>query len=123
MDHQKASKRVCGRLGPLVVLALVSGSAFADGTPDFQNGKNRYEETCVACHGENGRGTIAGIPDFTSSKGPLQKSEDILLANIRDGLDRPEADMAMPPMGANPDLSEDDLRDILHYMLKAFKRR
>lgn len=123
MNDQEASKWAYRKLGSLFALALVAGPAVAEEAPNFQNGKDRYDETCIACHGDDGKGTIAGIPNFTSAKGPLQKSEAVLLASIRDGLDRPEADMAMPPMGGNPDLTEDDLRDILHYMIKTFKRR
>jgi len=90
---------------------------------DLANGRLKYEETCVACHGENGKPTIPGIPDFTSRKGPLQKTDDQLFKSIMDGVDRPEADMAMPALGGNPDLVEKDIKDILSYMREKFGKK
>ena len=89
---------------------------------DLANGREKYEETCVACHGENGKPTIPGLPDFTSRSGPLKKGNRVLLKSIVEGVDRPGADIAMPPLGGNPDLTEDDVRDILSYIRKNFYR-
>jgi cytochrome c5 len=89
---------------------------------DLANGREKYEETCVACHGENGKPTIPGLPDFTSRSGPLKKGNSVLLKSIVEGVDRPGADIAMPPLGGNPDLTEDDVRDILSYIRKNFYR-
>ena len=84
-------------------------------------GQEKYEETCIACHGENGKPTIPGLPDFTSRTGPLKKGNSALFKSVMEGVDRPGADMAMPPLGGNPDLTEDDVRDILSYMRKTFQ--
>jgi len=89
---------------------------------DLANGREKYEETCVACHGENGKPTIPGLPDFTSRSGPLKQGNSVLLKSIVEGVDRPGADIAMPPLGGNPDLTEDDVRDILSYIRKNFYR-
>jgi len=96
-------------------------SVYANEPRDINNGKEKYEETCVACHGEDGKPTLPGVPDFTSKKGPFKKPNGQLVKSIMDGIDRPEADLAMPPMGGNPDLTEKDIRDILSYMRKTFK--
>ena len=31
-----------------------------------------YRQTCMACHGANGKGAIPGAPDFTNPNGPLK---------------------------------------------------
>jgi len=100
-----------------------ASTAQANQPRDIDNGREKYEETCVACHGEKGKPTMPGIPDFTSRKGPLKKPNGKLVKSIIDGIDRPAADLAMPPMGGNPDLTEEDVRDILSYMRKTFKRK
>ena len=104
-------------------IPLASNTAFADVPENVANGQRQYEETCVACHGEKGKGTMPGIPNFTSRKSPLKKADAVLIKNIIEGIERPNADLAMPPMGGNPDLTEQDVRDILAYMQKAFKRK
>jgi len=109
-------------IGSVLVLG-VGAAAQANPSRDIENGKEKYEETCVACHGEKGKPTMPGVPDFTSRKGPLKKPNGKLVKSIVEGIDRPDADLAMPPMGGNPDLTEDDVRDILSYMRKTFKKK
>jgi mono/diheme cytochrome c family protein len=93
----------------------------ADETVDLENGKEIYDGTCVACHGEDGKGTMAGIPNFTSKKGPLAtKNDEALIESITDGLERPNADLAMPPLGGNDELTDEDVVDILAYLRKTF---
>ncbi|WP_286829225.1 MULTISPECIES: c-type cytochrome [Kordiimonas] len=104
----------------LIVISAFSVAAQA-APRDLVNGKEKYEETCIACHGENGKPTIPGLPDFTSRTGPLKKGNSALVKSVMEGVDRPGADMAMPPLGGNPDLTEDDVRDILSYIRKTFK--
>lgn len=107
----------------MAMIGSVGGTSVAYEPRDLENGRLKYEETCVACHGEKGKPTMPGIPDFTSRKGPLKKPNGKLVTSITEGIDRPEADLAMPPLGGNPDLTEKDVRDILSYMRKTFKRR
>ncbi len=103
------------------VASLVISSNGWAAPRDLANGQELYEETCIACHGDTGKGTMPGVPDFTSPKGPLKKGNSQLLESIQNGVDRPGADIAMPPMGGNPDLTEDDLRDILSYIRNTFR--
>jgi len=107
----------------IAIIGSVGGVTAANEPRDLDNGRLKYEETCVACHGEKGKPTMPGIPDFTSRKGPLKKPNGKLVISITEGIDRPDADLAMPPLGGNPDLSEKDIRDILSYMRKTFKRK
>ena len=64
-----------------------------------QIGKAVYESTCIACHGSDGTGTLPGVPDFTQSNGPLNKSDAVLVKHISSGFQGPDSPMAMPPKG------------------------
>jgi len=87
---------------------------------DSGRGAEIYAQTCVACHGADGRGTLPGVPDFTSKSGPLSKGDSVLLQHITDGFQTPGSVMAMPPKGGNPDLTEDDVIDVLYYIRGKF---
>jgi len=121
MTIKSASGTMAAHLAGLLVSVSLSTAAFAGG-PDLANGQERYEETCIACHGDNGKGTMPGIPNFASAKGPFAKTDAELTTSIIEGLESPGADLAMPAMGGNPDLTEDDVRDLIAYMRKAFTK-
>ena len=84
------------------------------------SGKDIYSQTCVACHGANGKGAIPGTPNFTKASGPLSKSDDELMHNISAGFQSPGSAMAMPAKGGNPDLNATDVRAVLDYMRESF---
>ncbi len=100
---------------------LLVGNSVAAGL-DLQNGAEVYGETCVACHGENGKGEIPGVPDFTSKDGPLSKSDEILIRNVTNGFISPGAVMEMPALGGNPDLTQQDVKDVIAYLRKTFQK-
>lgn len=112
----------------LVVATLGTGQAFADhfhgassATPDKAHGEKLYNTTCVACHGNNGKGSIPGVPDLRGQDSRLvQKDLEMLLHNVDAGYRSPGSMLAMPPKGGNAKLSEQDLVDILNYMRKEF---
>lgn len=83
-------------------------------------GKAVYEQTCIACHGADGKGAVPGAPDLTKKGGPLAKADAVLLENMIKGFQTPGSPMAMPPRGGNPTLTEDDLKAVLRYMRAAF---
>lgn len=89
---------------------------------DAARGAQIYSETCVACHGADGRGVIDGVPDFTIPSGRLAKSDETLLNNMINGFQSPGSSMAMPPRGGNPDLTDQDMADVLVY-LRAINER
>lgn len=80
-----------------------------------------YSQTCIACHGADGKGAIEGVPDLTLANGRLANPDDIVLKNIIDGYQSEGSLMAMPPMGGNPDLLDQDMADVLAYMRKEYK--
>lgn len=80
-----------------------------------------FHQTCVACHGEDGKGMIPGTPDFTKKGGGvLSKPHSVLTKHIRNGFQDPSSPMAMPPKGGNPGLSDQDIRDVHAYLHKRF---
>jgi mono/diheme cytochrome c family protein len=102
----------------LILVVSASGWAFADGTADA--GKAVYSQTCIACHGANGKGAIPGVRDLTEPDGALTKLDEELIENISNGMQSPGSFMAMPAKGGNPALSEDDIRAVLEYIRAEF---
>lgn len=91
-------------------------------TPDAENGKALYNTTCIACHGDDGKGSIPGVPDLRGTESRLmEKDIETLLHNVLAGYQSPGSMLAMPPKGGNTELSKQDALDILHYMRKAFR--
>lgn len=85
-------------------------------------GEQVYNQTCVACHGVDGKGRMPGVPNFTAPDGPLSKPDDILVRHILEGFRSPGSPMAMPPRGGNPDLNTADIRAVVGYLRASFGR-
>jgi len=88
--------------------------------PSGQSGSAVYHQTCAACHGANGKGSVPGAPDFTNKNGPLSKSDALLLQHIENGYQSPGSAMAMPARGGNPKLTDEDLKNTLTYIRQTF---
>ena len=101
----------------IVALASLATPAFASGS---EVGEKVYAQTCIACHGANGKGAIPGVSDFTKSDGPLAKSDDTLFASIRDGLVTPGKPLSMPSKGGNPSLTDEEIQAVLAYLRDNF---
>ena len=84
------------------------------------SGKTIYTQTCIACHGADGKGSLPGVPDFTGSKSPLSKDDATLTKNVLEGFQSPGSPMAMPPKGGNPDLNTDDIQAVMNYLRETF---
>lgn len=101
----------------LSVAVMIGLTAGAHAAPD---GKAIYEQTCIACHGANGKGALPGVPDLTGKSGRLSKPDGVLIKNMMDGFQTPGSPMAMPPKGGNPALTREDIESVLGYMRKRF---
>lgn len=113
-----------GMAGVVVALALGPASyVLASQTPQFANGAAVYAATCVACHGENGKGTIPGVPNFTKKKSPLSKSDQELVQSVLYGFQSPGSFMEMPARGGNPVLTEQDVLDVVSYLRGEFQKK
>ena len=102
----------------LVLLFGANVSAFADNA--VAAGENVFSQTCIACHGANGKGTIPGVKDLNAADGPLSKSDEELITNITNGFQSPGSPLAMPAKGGNPSLTEADIQAVLAYLRIAF---
>ena len=105
------------------ILALLPLLAFAEDMPvalDSAAGESVYSQTCVACHGANGKGAIPGVADLTDTDGSLSKADAELIKNITDGFQSPGSFMAMPAKGGNPGLTKEDIKAVLAYLRTTF---
>lgn len=103
----------------MLLTVLISTTALADGDT-VAIGKTFYSQTCIACHGANGKGAIPGVADLTKADGALAKSDDALIKSITEGMQTPGAALAMPPLGGNPSLTETDVKALLAYLRAEF---
>jgi cytochrome c5 len=88
---------------------------------DIDLGKKIYSETCMACHGSDGKGAIPGVPNMSGKDSPLaNNSESVLLQRIKSGYHDTHSSIAMPAKGGNPSLTDEDLKAVLHYMKNTF---
>ncbi len=83
-------------------------------------GREIYNGTCVACHGDDGTGAVPGAPDFTQQLGPLFQSDAVLMAHIELGLDHMHSLIAMPPKGGDESLTMEDIMNVLEYLHMRF---
>lgn len=98
----------------LLALAVLAESGLANG--DIQRGREVYESTCIACHGADGEGVLPGVPDLAEKDGPLSKPDEVLMKHMIEGFQSADSPLAMPPNGGNPDLTEEDIRNVLEYL-------
>ena len=69
-------------LWPILLLTLIiSGPAQSS---DVNKGQTIYRQHCTMCHGNTGKGNMAGAPDFKRGQG-LRKSDHSLLERIKVG--------------------------------------
>lgn len=82
------------------------------------SGQDIYKQTCIACHGADGKGTLPGAPDFTNAKGPLRQSDEVLIKRVTEGFKSPGSPMAMPAKGGNAALTDADIVEVIRYLRK-----
>jgi len=83
-------------------------------------GEQIYTQTCIACHGDDGKGALPGTPNFTDKHGRLSKTDEQLMDSLTNGLQSPGSPMAMPAKGGNSELAAGDLKMVLEYLRKTF---
>jgi len=91
-----------------ILLLTISASATAG---DPFKGREIYQQHCAGCHGDDGRGTQLGIPDFTRGQG-LLVSDLQLVETLRTGKNMMPAYQGM--------LSDQQLADAVTYIRTLF---
>lgn len=109
---QESNKMFTAEPGVPAETAASPGNVFS--------GSDIYSQTCIVCHGANGKGMVPGAPDFTRSEGSLSQSDEVLMQNIIKGFQSPGSPMAMPPNGGNANLTTADIQAVLGYLRESF---
>lgn len=68
-------------LGAAALTVAIATPAFA---ADPEEGERLYETHCEVCHGDDGRGRVAGAPDFSRGQG-LMAPDSTLVRLLRAG--------------------------------------
>lgn len=117
-DRRRVRVVVCG---VIPVLAVVLSFIRAETAGKAANGEELYIERCVLCHGEAGQGWDWGkkvirppVPVPNLVEVVSQRSDDYLVAVIRDGGEAVGLTRFMPAFGFN--MSEQELQDVVAYL-------
>ncbi len=100
-----------------------SAGAGAGAKNRIATGDAIFHQTCVACHGADGKGAVPGAPDFTDSKGVLSQADAVLENAILNGKTTPGVPIAMPPKGGNSNLDQEGIKSVLAYIRHAFLKK
>jgi cytochrome c5 len=101
-------QRITAGLLATLSLAVVSSAAVA------ADGKKVYETTCVACHA-TGVANAPKLGDKAAWSPRVATGKDALFKSVVNGKN------AMPPKAGNPNLSDDDIKAAIDYMLASVK--
>lgn len=86
---------------------------------DVTSGEELYRSTCLGCHGEGGVGITGLSKPIINSEFVASKTDKELILFFQEGrpADHPlnTTGVAMPPMGINPNLTPQDLADLVAY--------
>lgn len=86
-------------------------------------GQQIFSQTCVVCHGRDGKGAIPGVADLTAADGALLKSDEELTRSITEGFQSPGSALGMPPNGGNPTLTKADSEAVVIYLRSEFGKQ
>ncbi len=93
----------------------------------YGKGMKIYQQACAACHGSDGTGAFAGVPDLTQVAGFRSKSDSDAelfrhIEPIEKGIKTPGSPISMPAKGGVSDLTEQDIKEVLLYMRDNFTK-
>lgn len=106
----------------LVLAAALSLELPAVAAQPQASGQEVYARGCLACHGNDGTGSLPGVPDLTEPSGALSQDLAALLEHVKAGIQRSQSPINMPPRGGDPSLTDADLVATLDYMRSTFLR-
>ncbi|MCC6678734.1 MAG: c-type cytochrome [Phycisphaerales bacterium] len=86
----------------------------------LSRGRDHFAATCALCHGEDGLGRPGLGKNLATSAFIAKCSDGYISAFLEKGRDANDplntTKVPMPPKGGNPDLTRDDLADIVTYL-------
>ncbi|SCA57004.1 putative Cytochrome c, class I [Candidatus Terasakiella magnetica] len=108
----------------MISLSLAVGAVIAFTSPVLADGATVFEDTCSGCHGENGKGAegMNGVPDFTNAPAIWAKSDDALTQSVIKGIEKPGAEVTMPPRAGDDELTDAQIKETVVYMRKTFAK-
>lgn len=92
--------------------APAEGAESASGAAVTADGQKVFEASCVACHGASS--AIPGVPRITKNDewaDRIKKGKDVLYKSALEGFN------TMPARGGNPNLSDDEVKAAVNYMV------
>jgi mono/diheme cytochrome c family protein len=99
--------------------ADASAASASPSTP-AEKGKQFFQQSCANCHGMNGQGVPHLGADLRTSKYVAKSSDATLAGLIEHGVPandpRNTSHIPMPPKGANPSLTRQDIQEIVSYI-------
>lgn len=121
LDDPEVAEAIQERIAPVgrlntgeapVATASVALIADAQAAPEFETGEAVYNTVCQACH-TTGVLNSPKLGDPAGWETRLPKGNEALLQSVLNGLN------LMPPKGGRPDLSDDQIKMAVDYMLKS----
>jgi mono/diheme cytochrome c family protein len=79
-----------------------------------------YAEYCAACHGFDGSGMSADIPDFTDESNRLGKNDNALIKVIMEGVEQADGTIVMPAFGGADPFSHEQSQQLLDFLRESF---
>ncbi len=83
-------------------------------------GEKLYLQNCMVCHADDGSGAMPGVLDLDENRAWSMIDDIKLLTRLKQGIQKPDASISMPAKGGNPNLTDKDLKEIIHYMRQSF---
>lgn len=114
---------IVSELPILELFANPTATPLPTATPtSMENGEVLYAQVCASCHGQHGEG-VEGLGSVLADSPYIAGLTDSeLLTIIRDGRTADASDnrtgIAMPPLGGQPDLTDEQVGDIILFIQK-----
>ena len=121
LDDPEVAEAIHQRIAPIgrlntgdapVAAASVALVSDARAAPDFGSGEAVYNAVCQACH-TTGVLNSPMLGDPAGWETRLPKGKEVLFQSVLNGLN------LMPPKGGRPDLSDEQVRMAVDYMLES----